>query len=353
MISIRLEDSEGAGSRPPRPVSTSPCASIPTATEVGAQELLPLRSARHGVLPDRREARARGAASGYLHGRVAVGDRLEIGAPRGTFLLDRSDAPVLLVSAGIGATPVLAMLTRAHGRTFRARDLVAARRGAAAIRSLPPRCGPFSLRCRTRGATCVTAVRRPTIAVRAARPRGPPHRVAAQRARPTREAEAYVCGPTEFMGEITAALAALGLEGSRIHTEPFGPAPSITPGIASAPARTATPSGRPAREWPDGRVRAQRPRHPVERRRVREPPRARRGVRRRRPLVVPHRRLPDVRDDDHRRRCRLRPRACRGSRERERAHLLCAASRRRGPRPLSRAASSPRDAFIRPGTSRR
>ena len=35
---------------------------------------------------------------------------LDVAAPRGTFILDRSDAPVLLLSAGIGATPVLAML---------------------------------------------------------------------------------------------------------------------------------------------------------------------------------------------------------------------------------------------------
>ncbi len=51
-----------------------------------------------------------GAVSGYLHSRLAVGDQLDIAAPRGTFILDRTDAPVLLISAGIGATPVLAML---------------------------------------------------------------------------------------------------------------------------------------------------------------------------------------------------------------------------------------------------
>ena len=51
-----------------------------------------------------------GVASGYLHTRLAVGDRLDIAAPRGTFILDQTHAPVLLVSAGIGATPVLAML---------------------------------------------------------------------------------------------------------------------------------------------------------------------------------------------------------------------------------------------------
>ena len=51
-----------------------------------------------------------GVASGYLHTRLAVGDQLDIAAPRGTFILDDTHAPVLLISAGIGATPVLAML---------------------------------------------------------------------------------------------------------------------------------------------------------------------------------------------------------------------------------------------------
>src|SRR5262249_33984222 len=51
-----------------------------------------------------------GVASGYLHTRLAVDDQLEIAAPRGTFILDQTGAPVLLISAGIGATPVLAML---------------------------------------------------------------------------------------------------------------------------------------------------------------------------------------------------------------------------------------------------
>ncbi|MGO8861889.1 MAG: MOSC domain-containing protein, partial [Acidimicrobiales bacterium] len=51
-----------------------------------------------------------GAVSGYLHTRLAVDDQLDIAAPRGTFILDQTQTPVLLISAGIGATPVLAML---------------------------------------------------------------------------------------------------------------------------------------------------------------------------------------------------------------------------------------------------
>jgi len=51
-----------------------------------------------------------GAASQFVHDHVRPGDQLAVAAPRGTFILRPGTAPVLLVSAGVGATPVLAML---------------------------------------------------------------------------------------------------------------------------------------------------------------------------------------------------------------------------------------------------
>src|SRR5215813_10030272 len=51
-----------------------------------------------------------GAGSRFVHTRVHAGDVLEAAAPRGTFILQPGDSPVLLISAGVGATPVLAML---------------------------------------------------------------------------------------------------------------------------------------------------------------------------------------------------------------------------------------------------
>src|SRR5499433_488155 len=51
-----------------------------------------------------------GAAGAYIDTRVQPGDILDVSAPRGTFTLLQRDGPVVLVSAGIGATPVLAML---------------------------------------------------------------------------------------------------------------------------------------------------------------------------------------------------------------------------------------------------
>ena len=188
-----------------------------------------------------------GAASGYLHGRLAIGDQLEIAAPRGTFILDGTHAPALLISAGIGATPVLAMLHALaqehsdreiwwlHGaRNGREHSFAAEAR--ALLASLPnvhayvwySRPGPDDLQ----GSDFDDAGRLTAS-------------VLAQLELP-RNAEAYLCGPAPFMGDISAGLAAIGLDAARIHTEPFGPAPGLTPGIAAAPARAPhAPTGAP------------------------------------------------------------------------------------------------------------
>jgi ferredoxin-NADP reductase len=51
-----------------------------------------------------------GAAGTYFREHVQVGDALDVSAPRGSFILQSGERPVVLLSAGIGATPVLAML---------------------------------------------------------------------------------------------------------------------------------------------------------------------------------------------------------------------------------------------------
>lgn len=175
-----------------------------------------------------------GVGSGYLHTRLAVGDQLEIAAPRGTFILDETDVPVLLISAGIGATPVLAMLhalasehsereiwwlhgSRDHAFAAEVHELLASLPNARAhvFRSRPDHTG------------------RLTASVLA-------------ELDPPRDAQAYICGPGPFMEELSAGLAALGLDPGRIRTEPFGPAAGFTPGIAATPTRAPhPPSGAP------------------------------------------------------------------------------------------------------------
>jgi ferredoxin-NADP reductase len=51
-----------------------------------------------------------GAAGQHLRDHVGVGEALDVSTPRGSFVLQPGEGPVVLCSAGIGATPVLAML---------------------------------------------------------------------------------------------------------------------------------------------------------------------------------------------------------------------------------------------------
>ncbi|MGH3768936.1 MAG: hypothetical protein ACRDTX_27945 [Pseudonocardiaceae bacterium] len=65
---------------------------------------------------------------------------------------------------------------------------------------------------------------------------------------PPRDADAYLCGPTPFITDVTGALIDLGLDPARVHTELFGAAPGITPGIAAATA----PRPHPPADAPGG-----------------------------------------------------------------------------------------------------
>jgi ferredoxin-NADP reductase/ferredoxin len=187
-----------------------------------------------------------GVASGYLHSRLSVGDRLDIAAPRGTFILDRTDAPVLLISAGIGATPVLAML-----------QTLAAERSSREIWWLHAARSSRDQSFAAETQTLLAALPNARAHVYYSRP-GPTDSAGAGRLtasllaelEPPRDAEAYLCGPASFMDEISAGLAAMGIAASHIHTEPFGPAAGLTPGIAATPARAPHPPDGPPGEGP-------------------------------------------------------------------------------------------------------
>ena len=69
-----------------------------------------------------------GVGSTFLHEHVRVGDTIEAAAPRGAFTLRDGDRPVVLLSAGVGATPVLAMLHALADARSEPRGVVGARR---------------------------------------------------------------------------------------------------------------------------------------------------------------------------------------------------------------------------------
>jgi len=178
-----------------------------------------------------------GVASGYLNRDLRPGTVLDVAAPRGDFVLDESTGPVLLISAGIGVTPVLAMLQQlAADRSQRVIWWLYGARG--------PREHPFATQTSALLAALPHARERVYYSAATAAERRAAH---AARGHLTKEAlarlaippgaSAYVCGPASFMADMRDALTALGIGQAAIRTELFGALPSITPGVVGQATR--------------------------------------------------------------------------------------------------------------------
>jgi len=192
-----------------------------------------------------------GTAGSYLRDHVRVGDALDVSAPRGSFVLEPGERPVVLVSAGIGATPVLSMLhALAAGHSTRnvlwlhgARDREHHAFAAEVSRVMPALANGRSYVCYSRPG---------------------PHdkmpddfdasghlsRSIFDSVGIPRDADAYLCGPARFMAEIRDALAASGVEPRRIHIELFNGGESLAPGVVGAATRTPHPPTKDADTGP-------------------------------------------------------------------------------------------------------
>jgi ferredoxin-NADP reductase/MOSC domain-containing protein YiiM len=180
-----------------------------------------------------------GAAGAYLRDHVRVGNVLEVSSPRGSFVLRSGEGPVMLLSAGIGATPVLAMLyamSSAHS-TRPVLWLHVARDGkhfpfAAEVRRL------VSNLSRARSYVCFS---RPEVADRLGADfdaAGYLSRAVFDEAGVTPDSDVYLCGPTHFMADMRAALTEFGVRPDRIHLEIFKGGESSAPGVVGAVTKT-------------------------------------------------------------------------------------------------------------------
>jgi MOSC domain-containing protein YiiM/ferredoxin-NADP reductase len=176
-----------------------------------------------------------GAAGNYLRERIRVGGALDVSAPHGSFILRPGDGPVVLLSAGIGATPVLAMLNE-----------------LAAAHSTRPILWLHGARDREHH-PFAAEVRRLMLALQHGRSyvcfsqpgsldklgqdfdaTGHLSRSVFDQVGVARAADVYLCGPTRFMAEMKEALAAFGVAPDRIHLEIFNGGESMTPGVVRA-----------------------------------------------------------------------------------------------------------------------
>jgi ferredoxin-NADP reductase/MOSC domain-containing protein YiiM len=180
--------------------------------------------------------RSTGVGSRYFHDSIREGDLLQVSAPRGSFTLAPGNNPLVLLSAGIGATPVLAMLhSLAATGTDPTREVwwcYGARNG----REHPFAAEARALLNRLPRSHAFVAYSKPEDADRQGQnydASGQLNLSSLQRLQVPKEADFYLCGPTGFLSGFTKELKSWGVPDSRIHSEKFGAESSITPGIAS------------------------------------------------------------------------------------------------------------------------
>lgn len=165
-----------------------------------------------------------GAVSGHLHRQMQVGDTLLVHMPHGDFTLDESISdPVVLISGGVGITPVLAMLERlvesgsgrpvtfihatqgrlTHAFGNRLREIAAAHPNVSVTITyeFPRPEDTAGLDYHREGRIDLSLLQ---------------HRVPA-------EADCYICGPKPFMKLIDGYLTELGVPAERRKKEVFGP----------------------------------------------------------------------------------------------------------------------------------
>jgi len=179
-----------------------------------------------------------GVGSSYLHTQVRRGDVLDVSAPRGSFTLRPGDGPVVLLSAGVGATPVLAMLHALAAASSarevwwlygaRSRDdhpffqesrglLQQLQHGRSQIRySKPDPQDRFGTDFDSPGHLDLASIEQLGV---------------------PRDADFYLCGPPTFLRDLAAGLSAWGVSADRVHKEVFGPGETIRPGVAAVASR--------------------------------------------------------------------------------------------------------------------
>lgn len=239
ILSLILEAANGAPLAAPLPGQFVAVRLRPSSTEPPLLRSYSLSGApgkdRYRVTVKREK---NGAAGNYIFDHVSVGTLLDVSAPRGTFVLRGGVGPIILLSAGVGVTPVLAMLhaLAAEGSGREVWWLYGARNRAE---------HPFATGARE----LVSALAHGHILIRYSRP-GPNDRLGVDfdaAGRWTPEAVAaldlpsdgdfYLCGPAGFLRDLSTGLLSLGVLPDRVHQEVFGPGDSLTPGIAPVPSR--------------------------------------------------------------------------------------------------------------------
>jgi ferredoxin-NADP reductase/MOSC domain-containing protein YiiM/ferredoxin len=187
-----------------------------------------------------------GIGSSFLCNRTQEGDVLDVSAPRGSFTLRPGQSSVVLLSAGVGATPVMSMLhsLAAEGSQREIWWIYGARNRvnhpfAEESRSL--------LKQLSHGRGYIVYSRPAAIDQVGADFNAPGHIDTAliEKIGVSRDSDFYLCGPSSFLQNMRDGLQNWGVLAGNVHTEIFGSLEAITPGMAQVVHTPHLPQGPP------------------------------------------------------------------------------------------------------------
>ena len=192
------------------------------------------------------KSESNGIGSSFLCNRVREGDALDVSAPRGSFTLHPGENPVVLLSAGVGATPVMSMLHALAAEKSRRQIwwIYGARNGME---------HPFAQESRS----LVKQLSRGRSYVVYSRPAatdqlgvdfdasGHIDAALAERVGVSPDSEFYLCGPSSFLENMRDGLGKWGVPAENMHTEIFGALEGITPGMSPVSHHPHLPQGPP------------------------------------------------------------------------------------------------------------
>jgi ferredoxin-NADP reductase/MOSC domain-containing protein YiiM len=192
-----------------------------------------------------------GIGSSFLCNHAREGDLLDVSAPRGLFTLRPSQSPVVLLSAGVGATPVMSMLhSLAAEKSQREIWWIYGARNrvdhpfAEESRSL--------LKQLSRGRKYII-YSRPTANDQVGADFDAPGHIDApllEKIGVSRDSDFYLCGPSSFLQNMRDGLRIWGVLAENVYTEIFGSLEAITPGMAQVAHAPHLPQGQPGSGHP-------------------------------------------------------------------------------------------------------
>ena len=185
---------------------------------------------RISVKKEANTAKPDGIVSNYLHDHVGVNDQLTVTAPAGDFYLEKSTAPIVLLSGGVGITPMLSMLKSSALQHRKTTFIHAALNGNVhafhhEVLSLEhpsldyfvcyeaPTKTDADKKCYDKEGFITSDWLKEILSLDA-------------------ETQYYFCGPLPFMKAIKVALTNLGVEEKNMHFEFFGPAVALEPAMS-------------------------------------------------------------------------------------------------------------------------